>query len=95
MIDLPKDATEFRELVNNAVSDRCTEMSATLRDVLARPDVVRRTLDALEEIVEAIDLQIDTSTSDDHYARSVKARDKMYANLTAYRAIASLVAPNG
>lgn len=91
----PEDNTDFQSLVNNAMSDRRSELASKIRDALGKPDIIGRTLEALETIVASIDEQLESSKSDDHYARSVRARDGMYDRVLMYRAIAALAAADG
>lgn len=90
MVEWPKDDEDFRAVVGQAMGDRKSDMAARVRDALGEPTVVGRTVGALEQIIDSMDAQLESSWSEDHTDRTTRARDRMLDRLVWYRTVASM-----
>ena len=86
----PEEDDDFARLVNNAMSDYKSELASKLRDALGQPDVITRTVVALNTIIDQIEAQLESSWSDDHKLRTERARERMLERLDMYTAVESL-----
>lgn len=87
----PVDEDDFVQLVASAVKDRRTSMAVRMRDALAGPDVIGRTVAALETVVDRIDAQLrDECPPEDVRVRRERARDGMWDSLVWYRQMLAL-----
>lgn len=87
----PVDEDDFVQLVASAVKDRRTSMAVRMRDALAGPDVIGRTVKALETVVDRIDTQLrEEAASEELQARRERARDGMWDSLVWYRQVRAL-----
>jgi hypothetical protein len=86
------DGEDFIQLVSTAVKDRRTDMAARMRDKLAEPDVIGRTVAALETLVDRIDEHLRTPCAPEELqSRRERARDGMWDSLIWYRTVLSMV----
>lgn len=85
----PVDDDEFEALVSCAVKDHRSDMARRVRDKLANPDVIGRTVLALERIVERVDEHLLAACDDDVRRRREHARDGFYEALNMYRVLAN------
>lgn len=84
------EAEDFTQLVGSAVKDRRSTTAAQMRDALAGPDIVHRTVEALESIVDRIDKHLEEPCDAETYRRREGARNSHYDWLVWYRTAASL-----
>lgn len=86
------EGEDFVQLVGTAVKDRRSESAVRLRDRLAGPEIVDRTVDALGLIVDRIDAQLARPDVDeDAQRRREGARNSHYDWLVWYQTMAGLV----
>ena len=85
----PVDDDEFEALVSGAVKDHRSDMARRVRDNLAHPDVIGRTVQALEGIVARVDEHLLAACDDDVRRRREHARDGFYEALNMYRVLAN------
>lgn len=85
------EGEDFTQLVATAMKDRTSRMGARLREKLAEPDTINRTVSALEQIVDNIDEQLEVQGVDPELrARRERARDGMWDWLVLFRTYASI-----
>ena len=85
----PVDDDEFEALVSCAVKDHRSDMARRVRDKLANPDVIGRTVQALDRIVARVDEHLLAACDDDVRRRREHARDGFYEALNMYRVLAN------
>ena len=86
----PTDDDDFSEIVSQAMEPGPYQSNARMRDLLAKPDVIGRTVAALETIVDRIDDQLEHWEAPPHVReRRERARDAMWGRLVWYRALAA------
>lgn len=91
MMRWPEDQEDFVQLVGSAVKDRRSLTAAQMRDALAGPAVVGRTVEALEIIVGRIDTHLTEECDPETLRRREGARNSHYDWLVWFRTAASLV----
>ncbi len=82
IVEWPDDDEQFAQLVSTAVSDRRSRSAVEMRDALAELGIVDRTVEALDAIIEKIDVQLVTLTDVEHRIRVEKARKRFLDNLS-------------
>ena len=90
------EGEDFLTLVSAAMKPRSGGMGGRMRDRLAEPDVIERTIDALGAIVDRIDAQLAAGDEDsDRRLRRAAARDFMWDWLVWYQTLAGIGTEDG
>lgn len=85
----PTDDKEFETIVATAVKGR-GKRASLMRDALAAPDVVKRTIDALETLVARVDRHLLAPATEEQIRKREIVRDALYDYLVWCRAAEGL-----